>query len=990
MDDRSRPVVPHSSEIPYQAIVDTMNDALVIVDENQVITYANHSFMELIGYRLEDIIGRHVKDFLDEENWHKVQEHIKKRRGGYSTQYELEWTHWTGDRVQTIVSATPIFEKGEYRGSFGVITDITALRLEQEKRLRTERRFRVILEAMNEAVAFVDGELRVQYGNNRLFEMLGYTPEEVLGKSALNYVDTSGRETIRRFVLRSGEETRKTYELTLISKSGERVHALVTPRPIYDDGGQLIGIIGMLLDVSELKRVYSLMKETEARYESLFKEMPVGLISIRADGKVLNANERAAEILGAPSADALFEIDFLQSPASKASGIPEALQKCIQTKSLVVGEAPFKTLWGKEGHGTYRLYPRLDEDGNVVEILGVFDEITERKRMEEALRESERKYRDLAEDSLQGISIIQDQRYVYVNNTFCEIVGRTREEILSMSPEEAWAMIHPEDRPRLLKFAEDRRAGREVPVPYTYRFVRPDGSVRWVEAFSNYIEFQGRRALQVIVIDVTERKRVQDKLKESQEMLSLVIETIPQFVYWKDKESRYIGCNANFARVAGVESPEEIVGKTDYDLAWTREQAEAYIKTDREVIETGQPIHGLVEKQLQAGGRERWIETTKVPLHDARGEIIGVLGTFQDITERREREDAIRKSEEKYRTLAEGSLQGLAIVSSDRIEYANRSLLRMIGRTLEELCSMSLDDATSLIHPEDREEVVQNFMKKINGEPAPSNLEFRVITQHGNIRWMEAFTSLIEFEGKPAIQVVFIDMTERRKAEREVRSARDRAELYLDLMSHDIRNHLQVIVSSAALLRTAADEATKDSFFQIMMDSIQRVSRLIDEVRATEELASVPLEPRNLTKAVERCVNALAKSSTQAHFEMSIECEDAEVMADSYLEFLVTNILMNAVEHNPNDDKRVWVRVYKDGGGYTISIADNGPGVPDGAKESLFDRARRFGGLGLHQSQQIADKYGGKIMVFDRVPGDYSQGAEFRIWIPRAHRKETT
>ncbi|HDD67249.1 MAG TPA: PAS domain S-box protein, partial [Candidatus Thorarchaeota archaeon] len=73
MDDRSRPVVPHSSEIPYQAIVDTMNDALVIVDENQVITYANHSFMELIGYRLEDIIGRHVKDFLDEENWHKVQ-----------------------------------------------------------------------------------------------------------------------------------------------------------------------------------------------------------------------------------------------------------------------------------------------------------------------------------------------------------------------------------------------------------------------------------------------------------------------------------------------------------------------------------------------------------------------------------------------------------------------------------------------------------------------------------------------------------------------------------------------------------------------------------------------------------------------------------------------------------------------------------------------------------------------------------------------------
>ncbi|MGQ4872350.1 MAG: PAS domain S-box protein, partial [Candidatus Thorarchaeota archaeon] len=327
MDDRSRPVVPHSGEIPYQAIVDTMNDALVIVDENQVIKYANHSFMELIGYRLEDIIGRHVKDFLDEDNWHKVQEHLKKRREGYSTQYELEWIHWTGDRVQTIVSATPIFEKGEYRGSFGVITDITALRLEQEKRLRTERRFRAILEAMNEAVAFVDGKLRVQYGNNRLFEMLGYTPEEVLGESALKYVDTTERETIQSFVLRPEEEAGKTYELVLISKSGERVHTLVTPKPIYDDEGRLIGIIGVLLDVSELKHVYSLMRETEARYESLFKEMPVGLISVRADGKVLNANERAAEILGAPSAEALFEIDFLHSPGSRASGIPEAVQK---------------------------------------------------------------------------------------------------------------------------------------------------------------------------------------------------------------------------------------------------------------------------------------------------------------------------------------------------------------------------------------------------------------------------------------------------------------------------------------------------------------------------------------------------------------------------------------------------------------------------------------------------------------------------------------
>ncbi len=141
--------------------------------------------------------------------------------------------------------------------------------------------------------------------------------------------------------------------------------------------------------------------------------------------------------------------------------------------------------------------------------------------------------------------------------------------------------------------------------------------------------------LLAIGFDVTERRHASEALRESRQMLRAVLDTIPQHVFWKDRESVYIGCNRNFAAAVGLSSPEEAVGKTDFELPGKDGDAEGYRRVDREVIESGKPKLRFLETQLMADGELTWIETSKVPLYDAAGNVVGVLGTYEDVTERR-------------------------------------------------------------------------------------------------------------------------------------------------------------------------------------------------------------------------------------------------------------------------------------------------------------------------------------------------------------------
>lgn len=151
--------------------------------------------------------------------------------------------------------------------------------------------------------------------------------------------------------------------------------------------------------------------------------------------------------------------------------------------------------------------------------------------------------------------------------------------------------------------------------------------------------------------NTSEHKEAMELMRNSYQMLRLVVDSLPLAIFWKDKNSVYLGCNKNFAVHAGVESPDDIVGKNDYDLPWKKEETELYLDADRRVMATDTPEYNTIEQQLQADGKQAWVETNKIPLYNTRGEVIGILGSYEDITERKLAEESINLTEFRLKAL---------------------------------------------------------------------------------------------------------------------------------------------------------------------------------------------------------------------------------------------------------------------------------------------------------------------------------------------------
>jgi len=176
------------------------------------------------------------------------------------------------------------------------------------------------------------------------------------------------------------------------------------------------------------------------------------------------------------------------------------------------------------------------------------------------------------------------------------------------------------------------------------RIRRADGKVRWIWAAGGHERNQEGEPTRMagIVQDITARKQAEEELRRNGNTLAQILNSVPQTVFWKDRNSVYLGCNEVFARTIGLASPEEIVGKTDFDLRWPRKDAEGYIADDKEVMENNRPKRHFLEQEQLPDGKRRWVETTKVPLTDIAGKVCGVLGVYEDVTERKQMEEKLR------------------------------------------------------------------------------------------------------------------------------------------------------------------------------------------------------------------------------------------------------------------------------------------------------------------------------------------------------------
>ena len=273
----------------------------------------------------------------------------------------------------------------------------------------------------------------------------------------------------------------------------------------------------------------------------------------------------------------------------------------------------------------------------------------------------------------------RQHRWVLLNDAFCDFMGHSREELLGKSDYD----FFPKQEADVFWDTDELVFTTGITNENDEDFTDVFGVTHVISTNKSLFEDEtGKKFLVGTIRDITRNvakyKRVEAELGQSQQLLQLVMDNIPQQIFWKDCNLVYMGCNRNFARVAGVGLPENIIGKTDYDLAWKKEESDWYRECDRRVMESGKPELHIIETQQQADGKQSWSDTNKIPLHDAQGNVIGILSTYEDITERKHAEEALKQSEAKLQ-LAYAELETLVLVRTKQLAQINEALQAKIA-----------------------------------------------------------------------------------------------------------------------------------------------------------------------------------------------------------------------------------------------------------------------------------------------------------------------
>ena len=271
--------------------------------------------------------------------------------------------------------------------------------------------------------------------------------------------------------------------------------------------------------------------------------------------------------------------------------------------------------------------------------------------------------------------------------------------------------------------------------------------------------------------EIEAHKRGEAALRESEQIIRAILDTVPARVFWKDKNLTYLGCNEPFARDAGFDRPEDVVGKDDYQMGW-HEQAELYRKDDQEVVDTGKSKLLIEEPQTTPDGRVITLLTNKVPLRNAAGEVFGMLGTYMDVTERQRAQEALRQSEARFKAIFERARDGIALADAETKKFlaANDSLCQMLGRTRDEMLRLTID----AIHPADKLQMVaQTFERQARGEvDVAANMPIK--RKDGSVFYADINSAPVEIGGKRYVLGIFRDATVRREAEVAVRQSEER------------------------------------------------------------------------------------------------------------------------------------------------------------------------------------------------------------------------
>jgi PAS domain S-box-containing protein len=559
-----------------------------------------------------------------------------------------------------------------------------------------------IIESSDNAIysKTIDGALITSWneGAERLF---GYKAAEMIGQSGVSIIPQAFLAEENEFRGRVGKgEHIRSHETVRIAKGGRPIAVSMTVSPIRDSAGRIIEESAIVSDITERRRA----EESRSRLAAIIESSDDAIISKKLDGTITSWNAGAEKLFGYQVAEMIGQPITRIIPPELQADEKEILDRLKNGGRIRSYETVRIAKDGRRVNTSLTISPIFDGEGKIIGASKICRDISERKRDEVALRESEKRFSEMFNSSpvATSLSTVREGRYLDVNDAWAKMYERPRDDVVGRTVFDLNIWVDLDRRAALFAKLQERGIVRDFEMELRSK----SGRVVQISWSGTKVVIGGESCLLGSALDITERKLAEEMLRASEAKFRTLVENIPQKILMKDRNCRWISISKNLARDFGFR-PEDVVGKTDSQL-FTPELAAKYHADDVRIMETGH-VEELEEKYL-AEGKETWVNTIKTPVRNANGEIVGVLGIFWDITERKQAQEALRtlnaELEQRVRdrtTALEASNKELEAFS-----YSVSHDLRAPLRAMDGFSMALLDDNAGKL-----DETAQGYLRRI-------------------------------------------------------------------------------------------------------------------------------------------------------------------------------------------------------------------------------------------------------------------------------------
>jgi PAS domain S-box-containing protein len=833
------------------------------------------------------------------------------------------------------------------------------------------------------------------YVNEAAARSHGYTKEELL-KTSLRKLNTQKSSELLEIhmkkVLKEGDTVS---EVEHHRKDGSILPLEINTRTVEIDGN--IVLFSSAHDITERKQAEAELKEREARYRYLFEHSQVANALVGLDGKIIDVNEAAAHLYGYDKSEIIGR-DLIEFIARESVGkVAEAFSRGLAGTHTEPLEVEVAT---KKGARTFFFpggYHMLFEGGKEVGFLISAVDITGRNEAVETLRQSEERYRTILEEMQDGyFEVDLVGNFTFVNDALCRQLRYSREELIGMNNRNMTAASDVENVYKA--FNEVYRSGHPI-RDFTFKTVRKDGTIGLGELAvfplrsekGDIIGFRG------IGRDIAGRLQMLEDLRRSDERYRTVLDEMEEAYYELDLNGNLTFFNDALVRKS-KRPREQLVGLGFKDYTPAKDVGRVF-KAFNQVYKTGKPLKGIPLQIVREDGIILSSEDTILPLRNKAGEIIGFRGVSHDVTERLNMMEALRRSEERYRTMLDEMEEAYYEVDlKGDFTFFSDALCRQLGYSREEITGMSYK---LYVPRENSKQVFEVYNAVYNtGEPRKLFASSQIRKDGTRVYTEDSIFPMRDEEGKiVGFRGISRDVTERKRAEEERKQLEQKAQFSSRLASvgelasgvaHEINNPLTAVIGYAHLLlgrKDIPEDIRRD--IEVINEGAQRVAGIIKKLLVFARQARPERTYVDINEIINTTLELRAYSlqSNNVKVILQLDPDLPMTVADpGQLQQVFLNLIMNAETEvkSVHGGGRLAIKTERAGDSLRISFKDNGLGI---AKENLerifnpFFTTRRVGqgtGLGLSVCHGIVTEHKGRIWAESQL----GKGAAFVVEIP--------